>query len=178
MLRELQRRDAHFTGCLYAGLMLTADGPRVLEFNVRFGDPETQVVVPRLAGDLVEALLACASGRLEPRLLATGPGACVTVVLAAAGYPAAPRLGDPISGLEEAGAMEGVTVYHAGTALRDGRVVTAGGRVLAVSGRGSTIAAARERAYLGAAAIAFDGRQLRSDIALDAEDREAGRVRV
>jgi phosphoribosylamine--glycine ligase len=164
VLAELERRGARFSGCLYAGLMLTADGPRVLEFNVRFGDPETQAILPLLEGDLAAALLAVASGAADPELVRVAPGACATVVLASDGYPAAPRVGDPISGVEAAAAREGVAVFHSGTARRDGTLLTAGGRVLAVSATGPDLATARERAYAAAAEISFDGLQRRSDI--------------
>jgi phosphoribosylamine--glycine ligase len=144
--------------------MLTDDGPRVLEFNARWGDPETQVLVPRLRGDLLDALLRAATGRLAGAALEVAGEACATVVLAARGYPDAPESGAVIEGLDEAGAVEGVTVFHAGTAARDGDVVVAGGRVLNVSAVGSDLAGARDRAYRGAAEIAFDGMQLRHDI--------------
>ena len=152
---------------LYAGLMLTADGPRVLEFNVRFGDPETQAVLPRLDDDLLGLLTAAAAGRpARGAGRVRGPEACVAVVLAAAGYPATPRAGDVIEGLDEAAAT-GAEVYHAGTALdAAGRhVVTAGGRVLAVSARGDSVGEARARAYAAAELVRFDGRQMRGDIA-------------
>jgi phosphoribosylamine--glycine ligase len=167
VLRELARRGIHFNGCLYAGLMLTADGPRVLEFNVRFGDPETQVIVPRIAADLLELLHAAATGRLERAAVALHPGAAVAVVLASRGYPASSESGVPIDGLAVAAddAEGRVAVYHAGTALAGGRVVTAGGRVLAVSARGTSIADARDRAYAAVDLIAFDGMQRRTDIA-------------
>jgi phosphoribosylamine--glycine ligase len=164
VLLELERRGARFTGCLYAGLMLTADGPRVLEFNVRFGDPETQAILPLLEGDLAAALHAVAIGSPDPSLVRVADGACVSIVLAAAGYPARPRLGDLIDGVDEANAREGVSVYHSGTALHGGRLVTAGGRVLAVSAVGDDLDAARRRAYAAAECIHFDGRQLRGDI--------------
>jgi phosphoribosylamine--glycine ligase len=164
VLRELTRRGIHFSGCLYAGLMLTADGPKVLEFNVRFGDPETQALVPRMAGDLGEALMATAAGELEGASPAMRPEACVAVVLASAGYPAAPRTGTVIEGVEEAAAEDDVWVFHAGTALREGRLVTAGGRVLTVSALGATLEAAQARAYTAADRIRFEGRQLRRDI--------------
>jgi len=164
VIADLAGRGAPFRGCLYAGLMLTDDGPRVLEFNARWGDPETQVLVPRLRGDLLDALLRAATGRLAGAALEVAGEACATVVLAARGYPDAPESGAVIEGLDEAGAVEGVTVFHAGTAARDGDVVVAGGRVLNVSAVGSDLAGARDRAYRGAAEIAFDGMQLRHDI--------------
>jgi phosphoribosylamine--glycine ligase len=146
--------------------MIGSDGePRLLEFNVRFGDPETEVLVNVVDGDWATALHAAASGVLEPGMLRPAARHAVCVVLAAAGYPGTPRGGDPIRGLEEASALEGVSVYHAGT-RRDGeRVLTAGGRVLAVTGAGKTLAEAHTRAYQAADLIAFEGRQLRRDIA-------------
>ena len=175
LLAELARRGIPFSGCLYAGLMLTADGPRVLEYNVRFGDPETQALVARLDGDLAAALLAIAHGAPEDVALGVGDEAAVTLVLAAPGYPEATRTGQPIEGIERAEALAGVSVQHAGTALRDGRLVVAGGRVLGVTATASTLSLARERAMAGARQIEFDGKQVRSDIALRAA-QEAERV--
>jgi phosphoribosylamine--glycine ligase len=157
---------------LYAGLMLTADGPKVLEFNCRFGDPETQAILPRLESDLLELLWAAARGDKLPEAVAWRPGSAVGVVMASRGYPASSSKGDLIAGLREASGVDGVKVFHAGTALSDSRVVTAGGRVLTVTGLGVTFAEARARAYQGVAAIAFDGEQHRSDIALRAEEWE------
>ena len=167
---ELRRRGTPFHGVLYAGLMMTAAGPKVLEYNARFGDPETQAVLPRLRSDLLDLLeeasrpggLAC----VEPDW---APEWAVTVVLASRGYPQTSSRGDEITGLDQV--PEGVEVFHAGTAEQDGRVVTAGGRVLCVTGLGAGPGEARERAYEGAEAIEFDGRQLRSDIASRAVDR-------
>jgi phosphoribosylamine--glycine ligase len=164
VLLELERRGARFTGCLYAGVMLTADGPRILEFNVRFGDPETQAILPLLDGDLAAALHAVAIGAPDPSLVRVADGACVSLVLASAGYPEAPTQGDAIDGIDEAASREGVSVYHSGTALHGGRLVTAGGRVLAISAVGPDLQSARERAYAAAACVHFEGRQLRSDI--------------
>ncbi|HEY2427910.1 MAG TPA: phosphoribosylamine--glycine ligase, partial [Acidimicrobiales bacterium] len=136
-LAALRRRGIDFRGILYAGLMLTPDGMRVLEYNVRFGDPETEVVVPRIDGDLAGWLHAAASGRLPGGAVpAVSSDACVTVVMAAGGYPAAPRPGAPISGVAAASSLPGVDVYHAGTAEHGTDLVVAGGRVLAVTGRG------------------------------------------
>jgi phosphoribosylamine---glycine ligase len=161
---ELARRGTPFHGVLYAGLMLTASGPQVLEFNVRFGDPETQAVLPRLRSDLLDLLQrATRPGGLAGASLEWDARAAVTVVLASRGYPASSSSGDPIAGLDRV--PEGVEVTHAGTAERDGAVVTAGGRVLSVTGLGDDMAAARERAYAAADMVAFDGRQLRRDIA-------------
>jgi phosphoribosylamine--glycine ligase len=158
-----------FSGLLYAGLALTSRGLRVVEFNARFGDPETQAVLALERTPLGALLHAAATETLD----ATEPphwrpGAAVTVVLAAAGYPASPRTGDIIEGLADAGAVEGVSVLHAGTALRDGQVVTSGGRVLSVTGIGDDLAQARERAYTAARLIRFDGVQYRTDIAAKA----------
>jgi phosphoribosylamine--glycine ligase len=164
----LRERGTPFHGVLYAGIMLTADGPKVLEYNVRFGDPETQAVLPRLRSDLLEAL-RCATepgGLAGVRLLWSGDWA-VTLVLASGGYPASASMGDVISGLDEV--PELVEVTHAGTALgADGEIVTAGGRVLNVTALGATAGGAREAAYAAARVIAFDGRQMREDIALRA----------
>jgi phosphoribosylamine---glycine ligase len=168
----LRARGTPFHGVLYAGLMLTADGPRVLEFNVRFGDPETQAVLPRLESDLLELLL-CASrpGGLRDARLEWSADCAVTVVLASGGYPASSSSGDPIAGLERV--PEDVEVTHAGTALRDGRIVTAGGRVLNVTGLGEDRDAARESAYAAARMISFEGMQLRGDIAAATEGDRA-----
>jgi phosphoribosylamine--glycine ligase len=146
-------------------MMLTQDGPRLLEFNCRFGDPETEVVVPRLRSDLGELLLACVEGNLSGCRVDWTSEACVTIVLASGGYPGPYETGTRIDGLREAGDVEGAVVFHAGTAERDGRVVTSGGRVLAVSGLGSTIGEARARAYEACSRVSFDGMQYRKDIA-------------
>jgi phosphoribosylamine---glycine ligase len=167
VLAELARRGAPYVGLLYAGLMLTEDGPRVLEFNCRFGDPETQAVLPRLDGDLLTLLASAAEGRLDARAASASEEAAVTVVLAASGYPEAPETGVVIGGLDEAEST-GALVFHAGTALRDGTLVSAGGRVLAVTGTASTVSEARDRAYEAVARIDFPGAQYRSDIALKA----------
>jgi phosphoribosylamine---glycine ligase len=169
----MARRGDPFRGVLYAGLMLTADGPRVLEFNVRFGDPETQAVLPRLRSDLLDLCLACReAGGLAGASASFSDDWAVTVVLASAGYPESSSKGDVISGLDEAAAI--AEVIHAGTAERDGEIVTAGGRVLNVTGLGPTPADARERAYDAAGRISFDGMQMRSDIAARAVERVAG----
>jgi phosphoribosylamine--glycine ligase len=164
VLAEMARRGHPFHGVLYAGLMLGPEGVKVLEFNVRFGDPETQAVLPRLRSDLLDLCLATR----EPGGLAGvepdwDEGWAVTVVLASAGYPESSSKGDVIHGLAEAGELAEVT--HAGTAARGGEIVTAGGRVLNVTGLGATAAAARDRAYDAARRISFDGMQIRSDIA-------------
>jgi phosphoribosylamine--glycine ligase len=164
VLRELERRGSPFVGLLYAGLMVTDDGPRVLEFNCRFGDPETQAVLPLLEGDLLAALAGASMGDLAGVRLETTDVAAVTVVLAAGGYPAAGDRGRTISGVYEAEA-QGALVFHAGTALHGDRLVTNGGRILAVTGRGETVASARARAYDAVGRIEFPEMRCRSDIA-------------
>jgi phosphoribosylamine---glycine ligase len=167
VLAELARRGAPYVGLLYAGLMLTDDGPRVLEFNCRFGDPETQAVLPRLDGDLVSVLASAAAGTLDAEGLATSAEAAVTVVIASAGYPDAPEAGAEIGGVAEAEA-HGALVFQAGTALRGEKLVSAGGRVLNVTALGPTVGAGRERAYVAIERIHFTGAQYRTDIALEA----------
>jgi phosphoribosylamine--glycine ligase len=169
---ELRHRGTPFHGILYAGLMLTPDGPRVLEFNTRFGDPETQAVLPRLRSDLLDLLVRAATPEgLRGAVLEWDPRWAVSVVLASAGYPEAPSTGDVISGLE-APAPPGVEITHAGTAATPaGQIVTAGGRVLNVTGLGDGPEAARDAAYAAADLITFEGRQLRRDIALRAVER-------
>ena len=162
-----------YRGVLYLGLMLTADGPSVLEYNCRFGDPETEVVMPRLRADLAEVLLACATGDLADRRIGWSEEAAVTVVLASEGYPGRHETGTPIDGLDDAATVEGAVVFHAGTAMGNGRVVTAGGRVLAVSALGSTIEQARARAYEACSRLSFQGMQYRTDIAARAARDEA-----
>lgn len=165
--RALAGRGIHYKGILYAGIILTAGGPKVLEYNVRFGDPETQAVLPRLRSDIVEAMLAVVEGRLAQANLEWHDDPCVTVVVASGGYPGDYARGYPVTGLEEAGSMDGVTVFHAGTSLDEkGEVVTSGGRVMGVSALGKDFAAARERAYEAAARIAFTDIYYRKDIAL------------
>jgi phosphoribosylamine--glycine ligase len=173
---EMARRGRPFRGCLYAGLMLTADGPRVIEFNTRFGDPETQVILPRLDGDLLPALYAAAVGSLEQISLAAVPSACVTVVIAAHGYPDAPEAGAVIEGIDDAEAIDGVQVFHAGTAIRDGELVAAGGRVLNVTAVDTDLAAARERAYAAVDRITVAGSHHRSDIGAEAVATEQNHV--
>jgi phosphoribosylamine--glycine ligase len=174
---ELVRRGINYRGVLYAGLMLTDHGPEVLEFNCRFGDPETQVLLPRLDSDLLELLWAAARGESLPATVQWGSGAAVGVVMASRGYPASSSKGDVITGIEKAWAVPGVEVFHAGTSTNaDRELLTAGGRVLTVTGLGDTFAEARARAYEGVAAIAFDGEQHRTDIALRAEEWEKGRT--
>jgi phosphoribosylamine--glycine ligase len=153
-----------FRGFLYVGLMLTADGPKVIEFNVRLGDPETQVILPLIDEPLAPLLLAAAKGQLHDTVCRLGSDRVVGVVLASRGYPESSESGQPITGIEQAEAIPGVSVYHAGTAIRDGRLVTAGGRVLTVVGRGRDFSEAISRAYAGVTAIHFDGMQFRHDI--------------
>ena len=168
----MRRRGTPFHGVLYAGLMITADGPRVLEFNTRFGDPETQAVLPRLQGDLLELFLAAREpGGLAGLGVSFAADWAVTVVLASAGYPESSSKGDLISGLERI--PDGIEVTHAGTARSDGGIVTAGGRVLNVTALGPTPAAAREHAYEAANLIEFEGKQMRTDIAERAVARAA-----
>ena len=167
VVATMAKRGVPFRGILYAGLMLTADGPKVLEFNTRFGDPETQAVLPRLESDLTGLFLASREpGGLADVEVSFADDWAVTVVLASAGYPASSSEGDVIEGLAQAAGLEGVEVFHAGTTLdEEGRVITAGGRVLAVTGLGASGQIARARAYEGAGLIRFDGRQMRGDIA-------------
>lgn len=154
-----------YRGCLYGGFMLTPEGPKVLEFNARFGDPETQVVLPRLEGDLVNIMLAVAEGRPEDIVLSWSDKWAVSVVLASEGYPGSYEKGKVILGLEEAQDLDGVIVFHAGTALNpDGELITAGGRVLNVVALGDTFEEARNRAYEACELIKFEGVQYRSDI--------------
>ena len=153
-----------YRGVLYAGVMVTADGPQLLEFNCRLGDPETQAVIPRLDGDLAQLVRAAAAGGLGAERVSWRREAAACVVLAAEGYPGVPRRGDAITGLGEALARPGVLVFNGGTAIVDGRLVTAGGRVLSVVGRGATVAEALRAAYEAAAIVRFDGAHFRSDI--------------
>jgi phosphoribosylamine---glycine ligase len=170
VVAAMANRGLPFSGVLYAGLMIGPEGPKVLEFNVRFGDPETQAVLPRLRSDLLELCLAAREpGGLAGVSAEFGEDWAVTVVLASAGYPESSSTGDPISGLEEAAELAEIT--HAGTAERDGEVGTAGGRVLNVTGLGPTPGAARDHAYDAAERISFEGMQIRSDIAARAVER-------
>jgi phosphoribosylamine---glycine ligase len=164
---ELAARGTPFIGCLYAGLMLTADGPRVLEFNCRFGDPETQVILPRIDGDFAEALASAASGDLSEVELGVSDTAAVTVALAAGSYPEGRDTGSPITGVEEAEEL-GAVVFHAGTAMRDGQLLTSGGRILSVTGLADTLEEARSRAYDACELISFPGVRFRRDIAAKA----------
>ena len=163
-LAALQSRGIDYRGVLYCGLMLTPDGPRVLEYNVRFGDPETQVVLPRMVDDLADLLAAAAAGTLgDPP--AFDDDAAVTVVCATEGYPASPCTGDAIDGAEAASDSEHVTVFYSGVDRSGDHLVTAGGRVLAVTGKGATLAEARDRAYAGVEKISWPGMHHRVDIA-------------
>ncbi len=185
-LAALRKRGIDYRGVLYAGLIVTGDGVKVLEFNCRFGDPETQAVLPRLRSDLLELCAAAAAGELAGMSADSLAQDCVTVVMASKGYPASSHKGDVIHGLEEAATVPGVTVYHAGTAF-DGstvpgvpaeKIVTAGGRVLAVSALGDDFAQARERAYEGIAHIHFEGQQARPDIAERAVAAQNGQIKL
>ena len=158
-----------FVGALYGGFVLTSRGPRVLEFNARFGDPETQALLPRLESDFAEICLACARGELEGTKAQWSSSVSVALVLASKGYPGSYATGLEITGVEAASALEGVDVFHAGSALRDGKLVTSGGRVLAVNALGDSFSSARALVYKAAEMIDFEGKHMRSDIALRAE---------
>lgn len=164
VLRELAARGTPFVGVLFAGMMLTDAGPKVLEFNCRLGDPEAQVLLPRLEGDLLGAMAGAAAGDAASSALAASDDAAVTVVIAASDYPARGDSGTPIEGIEDAEA-EGALVFQAGTAIHKGRVVTNGGRVLSVTGLGPSLEEARERAYEACGRISFEGMRFRRDIA-------------
>ena len=167
VVAELAAEGITYSGCLYGGFMLTAEGPKVLEFNARFGDPETQVVLPRMKADLVSVFLACDNGTLDPKDVRWGDDWAVSVVLTSAGYPGAYEKGKVITGIERAEELEGVTVYHAGTKLgEDGEVLTNGGRVLDVTAVAPTFEEARAQAYAACELIDFDGKTYRSDIGL------------
>ena len=174
VIEALKRRGITYKGVLYAGLMLTDEGPKVLEFNCRFGDPEAQVVLPLLRTDLVEVLEAVIEGRLSEVPLQWSEERCVCVVMASRGYPGAYEKGKAIEGLEEAEALEGVVVFHAGTKFKDGRLVTAGGRVLGVTALGGSFEEARRRAYEAVSRIRFEGAHFRRDIAEKAVRWEGG----
>lgn len=184
VLEALRRRGIEYRGVLYGGLIVTAEGIKLLEFNCRFGDPETQAILPCLESDLLEICLATARGELAGADLHWRRGSCVTVVMASAGYPVSSHKGDVIGGLDRAAAMDRVQIYHAGTAFAAGSpagapatIVTNGGRVLAVSALGENFESARRRAYESVAAISFEGMQVRDDIAaraVKAEQQEAG----
>ena len=160
----LNAEGIDYRGCLYGGFMLTDEGPKLLEFNARFGDPETQVVLPRLESDLVEVMVATAQGKLDEVELAWKPDWAVSVVLASAGYPGSYEKGKEITGIDDAAALDDVIVYHAGTKVEDGKVLTNGGRVLNVTALGESFEAARDRAYEACDLINWDGKFLRRDI--------------
>lgn len=172
-LRVMAQRGTPFRGFLFAGLMLTPAGPRLIEYNVRLGDPEAETLLVRLRSDLLTALEACVRGALSEVSFTLADAASACVVVAAAGYPAAPRSGGEITGLEAAGADDDVIIFQAGTAWRDGRLVASGGRVLAVSALAADLAAARARAYAAVARIDYADAQFRRDIGARAVDRAA-----
>jgi phosphoribosylamine--glycine ligase len=176
MMEATAAAGAPFVGALYAGLALTSRGPKVVEFNCRFGDPETQALIPRLASDLGEVCVASARGELVGARVEWSPDACVCIVLSSDGYPGSYEPGRSIDGIDEAAAMDGVEIFHAGTERRGGELVTAGGRVLAVSARGADFKQARERGYRAAEAIRFEGMHFRRDIGRRAEERETASV--
>ena len=161
----MRAEEAEYRGILYCGLMMTARGPMVLEFNCRFGDPETQAILMRLESDLLDALEAAIEGRVSDGDFKWSADASVCVVVAAGGYPGSYESGKKITGLEEAAKMEGVKVFHAGTSKRDGAFCTSGGRVLGVTARGAELEAAVERAYAAVEKIRFEGMHYRKDIA-------------
>ena len=172
VVAELAEEGITYSGCLYGGFMLTSEGPKVLEFNARFGDPETQVVLPRLKGDLVELFLACDNGTLSEDMVSWDDDWAVSVVLTSAGYPGSYEKGKVITGIERAEELEGVTVYHAGTTIaEDGSLVTAGGRVLDVTAVAPTFEEARAQAYAACELIDFEGKTYRSDIGMRAIKR-------
>lgn len=175
IVRATAAAGGPFVGAIYAGLALTGDGPTVMEFNARFGDPETQALIPRLRSDFAEIALACASGELAGSRLEWTPQCCVSVVLASGGYPGSHDSGFAVEGLEEVTQMEGVVAFHAGTARAERGIVTSGGRVLAVSALGDTFAEARSRAYRAANSVEFEGKHFRTDIAQRAESMEVAR---
>ena len=164
-IQGMAEEDTPFAGVLYCGLMMTARGPQVLEFNARFGDPETQAILMRLDSDLIEAMEACVDGRLSGTELRWNPGASACVIASSAGYPGKYKTGYPISGLERASRVPGVQVFHSGTALANGETVTSGGRVLGVTAAGDNLTQALARAYEAMGQIRFDGIYFRRDIA-------------
>ncbi len=171
LLRGLNQQGIEFRGLLFPGLMITTEGARVLEFNCRFGDPETQAILPRMKSDLLPLLKATIDGKIDNHTIEWDGRACVAVVLASGGYPDKYETGKTISGLDETAKLPDVQIFHAGTKRVNGQIVTAGGRVLAVTALGSTIEAARSRAYQAMAQIHFEGCHYRRDIALDAGAR-------
>jgi phosphoribosylamine--glycine ligase len=171
---EMRRRGTPFTGVLFAGLMITATGPKLIEYNVRFGDPETQVLMLRLKSDLLAALLATTDGKLAEADIRWHDNAALVVVMAANGYPGPPLKGTEIGGLDAAGQVSGAHVFHAGTRLDNGRLVADGGRVLSVAANGATVAEAREKAYSAISKIEWSGGFFRKDIGWRALNREPG----
>lgn len=167
-VEQLHREGIDYRGCLYGGFMLTPAGPKVLEFNARFGDPETQVILPRLQNDLIDVMLACAEQRLDEVELSWCDDWAVSVVLTSAGYPGSYEKGKVITGIEDAEALDGATVYHAGTREQDGQILTNGGRVIDVTALGATFEEARNLAYAACEKIDFEGKTLRHDIGLRA----------
>ncbi|MGI9172200.1 MAG: phosphoribosylamine--glycine ligase, partial [Chthoniobacterales bacterium] len=167
-MKGLAQSGLNFRGLLFPGLMMTPEGPRVLEFNCRFGDPETQTILPRLKSDLVDLFEATIDGRLAQAKIEWDERPSVTVIMASGGYPGKYETGKVIEGLEEAARLPEVQIFHAGTRSENGKTVTAGGRVLAVTALGQTVTAAREHAYEAVARIEFEGAQYRRDIALPA----------
>jgi len=172
VIAGMKAEGSPYKGILYCGLMMTARGPMVLEFNCRFGDPETQPVLMRMESDLLGPFIASIEGRVSDGDLKWSPGPAVCVVLASGGYPGAYEMGKRITGIEEADRLQGVKVFHAGTTARDGAFYTAGGRVLGVTARGADLAQAVERAYAGVARIQFEGMHYRKDIAARALSRQ------
>ena len=170
-VKEMEARGTPFVGLLYAGLALTSKGTKVIEFNARFGDPETEVLLPRLKTPLAQLLLKAATGKLEGTKLEWSEESAVTVVLASDGYPANPVTGEPITGINP---VDGSSVFHAGTTMRDGILHSSGGRVLTVTGMGSDLTEARNKAYRVISAITLRGSHYRSDIALNASVAEKG----
>ncbi|MCL5291799.1 MAG: phosphoribosylamine--glycine ligase [Actinobacteria bacterium] len=178
IVAALATEGIDYRGVLYAGLVLTKSGPKVMEFNARFGDPETQAILPRLKSDLIDVMLAVAEGRLAGQKLDWSSQPCVTVVLASGGYPGKHKTGFEISGLEEA-EETGTAIFHAGTSRANGKILTSGGRVLNVSALGTTFEEARNKAYEALARIKFDGMHYRKDIAIRAVEQEAsGKLRL
>ncbi len=171
-IRAMEAEGVRYRGVLYAGCIVTDDGPKLVEFNCRFGDPETQAVIPRLRSDLGELMLGCIEGNLKNYRARWRKEACVTVVAASEGYPGHIETGVPITGVEDAERVEGAIVFHAGTTERSGRLLTAGGRVLAVSGLGASVGEARDRAYEALDRISFPGKTYRTDIAAAAAEGE------
>ena len=163
-IEAMNKEGRPFKGCLYFGLMITPDGPKVIEYNARFGDPETQVVLPRLKTDFVDIVMAVVEERLSDLTIEWSDEACACVVMASGGYPGHYEKGIAIEGLDENGQVDGAVVYHAGTALRDGKFVTNGGRVLGVTALGGTLPQALEKAYAAVGKIHWDGVHYRHDI--------------